>query len=107
MASPGAPTGLAAPRGVGGTQPRGLGPRGAPEGGAVGRLDAWGLRRGRGGGCDMPCVGKSGLVPELELRASTDECAYQKRFLLPQPRKKGHLVPTSMRKTPTRRRRGA
>ena len=26
MASPGAPTGLAAPRGVGGTQPRGLGP---------------------------------------------------------------------------------
>ena len=38
MASPGAPTGLAAPRGVGGTQPRGLGPRGAPEGAAVWRL---------------------------------------------------------------------
>ena len=56
MASPGAPTGLAAPRGVGGTQPRGLGPRGAPEGGAVGRLDAWGLRRRGGGRCDVPCA---------------------------------------------------
>ena len=45
MASPGAPTGLAAPRGVGGTQPRGLGPMGPPERGAVRRLDAWGLWR--------------------------------------------------------------
>ena len=67
MASPGAPTGLAAPRGVGGTQPRGLGPRGAPEGGAVGRLDAWGLRRRGGGRCDMPywallCGGRYGAM---------------------------------------------
>ena len=50
MASPGAPTGLAAPRGVGGTQPRGLGPRGAPERGAVGRLDVWGLQAVAAGG---------------------------------------------------------
>ena len=66
MASPGAPTGLAAPRGVGGTQPRGLGPRGAPEGGAVGRLDAWGLRRRGGGRCDLPAGAESPLGPRLE-----------------------------------------
>ena len=37
----------------------------------------------------MPCLGNSGLVPELELRAATGERAYQKDFLLPQSRKKG------------------
>ena len=41
MASPGAPTGLAAPRGVGGTQPRDLGP--------VGRRSWWRAVGGRAG----------------------------------------------------------
>ena len=41
MASPGAPIGLAAPRGVGGTQPRGLGP--------VGRRSWWRAAGGRAG----------------------------------------------------------
>ena len=75
MASPGAPTGLAAPRGVGGTQPRGLGPRGAPEGGAVGRLDAWGLSGLGGGRCDLPAGADSQLVRHWPVSGSIGEGA--------------------------------
>ena len=52
-------------------RPRGWGP---PERGAVGRLDAWGLRRRGGGRCDFLCFAYSALGPVVSMGGPIDHC---------------------------------